>query len=108
MSKILVQGRDIEVTESLENHVQEQFSKALAHFEALVVETVEVTLKVESNVNTASVHVPVAGNDIQIAENGEDMYQVITSLAHKATRKLRKIKEKANQKSGLDKRQQPE
>lgn len=108
MSKILVQGRDIEVTESLDNHIQEHFSKALAHFEALVVETVEVTLKVEGKVNTASVHIPIAGNDIQIAEDGEDMYKVLTSLAHKSTRKLRKVKEKANHKSGLDKRHQPE
>lgn len=107
MSKVLVQGIHVEVTEAIESHATEQFKKVLDHFESLVVENIEMKVEVSnhhSHINVVSVKVPVPGNDIQITEEGDDMYAVISSVAQKVHRKLRKIKEKSNSKTGHNKR----
>lgn len=109
MSKITTQGINVEVSESLNDHIQEQFSKLFALYENLIVGAVEVKIEVDKHhehLNMASVTVPVSGKNIVMDESGDDMYHVLTTLQQRVSRKLRKTKEKMNDKrGGFDKRQ---
>lgn len=107
MSKLIVQGQKVEVTEAMEAHAKEQFERVFNHFENFIVEDVTLRLGVNvhpSHITTASVLIPVRGNDISIEVTGDEMYKTITEVARKAERQLRKHKEKNNPRTGIDKR----
>ena len=107
MVKVTVQGLHLEITESLEQHVQEQVGKFVENFEAVIVEDVSVSLGVDSHhshLNTVTIKVPVKGNDVVVEGHDADMYKAITATAQKAGRSVRKIKEKAQHRKGKDKR----
>lgn len=111
MGKVLVQGINVDVTDAIESHTQDQFKKVFEHFDSLIVEQITAKLKVSthhSHINEITLQIPIPGNDITIEDSGDDMYKVISSVAQKANRKLRKVKEKMSAKSGRDKREQPE
>lgn len=106
MSKIIVQGIHVEVTDAIENHAKEQFSKVLEHFQDHISNDLIVKISVNSHhahLKTASVNIPVIGSQIVIEEVGDSMYSLITMLSNKAERQLRKVKDKKQIKSGIDK-----
>lgn len=111
MTKVTVQGIHVEVTDSIKDHVEDQFSKVLEHFEDHITGNLEVKISVNqhhAHLKSASVKVPVVGAPVHIEEEGKDMYKVLTTLADKAERQLRKLKDKKQVKGGIDKRMQEE
>lgn len=101
MSKITIQGINVEVTESLENHIEDHFSKLFSHYENLITGDIQVKIEVDKHhehLNTASVYIPLSGQDVQMDETGEDMYHILADLQQRSARKLRKIKEKSQDK----------
>ncbi len=107
MSKIIVQGIKVDVTEAIETHTKEQFSKVLEYFEDHIVGNVEVKISVSkhhAHQKTASVMIPVVKKPIVIEEDGDNMYTLISTLADKSERQLRKLKDKKQTRTGLDKR----
>lgn len=109
MGKIIVQGLNLEVTESIEAHVSEQFKKVTEHFESFIVENIVVKLEVNahpSHIKKASVKVPIRGNDISLETESDDMYKSIAELAQKTNRQLRKHKEKVKGRQTYNKRQE--
>lgn len=107
MTKIKVQGLNVEVTEALETHTQEQLGKLIANFESIIVEDITVTLDVDahhSHIQKATIKVPVRGNDVVVDDQESDMYKAITSATQKAIRSVRKVKEKSQHKKGGNKR----
>lgn len=103
MAKVIVQGINLEVTDALKTQCQDHFGKVIDSFENFVVEDVVVRLEVEKEEQKASVTIPVKGNDIVITTSSSDMYATISELASKASRQLRKHKEKAQARGTKDK-----
>lgn len=102
MTNIVTQGVHIEITPAMYNHVQEQFSYLLEHFESLIVKNIEVNLDVDSKhtkkISFVKATIPLKGNVIFVEEKGSDMYSVISKAVEKATKQLSVIKNKHNKK----------
>ena len=98
MLKMVVQGRNIDVTDSIHGYVQEKIEKAVAHFSHLASE-VDINLSVErnpriSNNHSAEVTIYANGKVIRAQESSANMYASIDRVADKISRQLRKFKER--------------
>lgn len=96
--KLLIQGNNIEVTESIHNYVEEKLEKAVKHFQNLATK-VDVHLSVArnariSNKHKAEVTVYANGTIIRAQEHSENLYASIDLVSDKITRQLRKYKER--------------
>ena len=96
--KLLIQGNNIEVTESIHDYVEEKLEKAVKHFQNLATK-VDVHLSVArnariSNKHKAEVTVYANGTIIRAQENSESLYASIDLVSDKITRQLRKYKER--------------
>ncbi|MEM8643103.1 MAG: ribosome-associated translation inhibitor RaiA [Cyanobacteria bacterium P01_G01_bin.54] len=101
--KLLIQGNNIEVTESIHHYVQQKLAKAVKHFQHLTT-TIDVHLSVGRNPRVSKSHqaevtVHANGTVIRAQEQSEDLYASIDLVADKITRQLRKYKEKHLHKS---------
>ncbi|MBF2058605.1 MAG: ribosome-associated translation inhibitor RaiA [Cyanobacterium sp. T60_A2020_053] len=96
--KLLIQGNNIEVTESIHDYVEEKLEKAVKHYQN-VAGKVDVHLSVErnariSNKHKAEVTVYANGTIIRAQENSESLYASIDLVSDKISRQLRKYKER--------------
>ncbi|VEP12942.1 Ribosome hibernation promotion factor [Hyella patelloides LEGE 07179] len=96
--KLLIQGNNIEVTDAINNHVQQKVEKAVRHFHNLTTK-VDVHLSVASHnrandTHQAEVTVYANGTVIRAQESSENLYASIDMVADKIARQLRKYKEK--------------
>lgn len=96
--KLLIQGNNIVVTESIHDYVQQKLEKAVKHFQHITTK-VDVHLSVASNSRvskrqSAEVTVYANGTVIRAQEGSEDLYASIDLVADKISRQLRKYKEK--------------
>lgn len=96
--KLLIQGNNILVTESIHDYVQEKLEKAVKHFQSITTK-VDVHLSVErndriSNKHKAEVTVYANGTVIRAQEGSENLYASIDLVSDKIARQLRKYKEK--------------
>ncbi len=100
--KLVIQGKNIEITDAIREYVHEKVEKAVSHFESLTTE-VDVNLSVARNprINTkqtAEVTIYANGTVIRSEESSGDLYASIDLVADKIARQLRKYKEKRNHK----------
>ena len=96
--KLVIQGKNIEVTGAIREYVEQKIEKAVSHFQALTTE-VDVHLSVARNPRIASsqsaeVTVYANGSVIRAEEKSENLYASIDLVADKIARKLRKFKER--------------
>jgi putative sigma-54 modulation protein len=96
--KLVVQGKNIEITDAIRTHVHQKLEKATAHFQTLI-NKVDVNLSVETNPRIApsqAVEVTLYLNNavVRAEESSESLYTSIDLVANKITRQLRKFKEK--------------
>lgn len=96
--KFLIQGNNIEVTESIHDYVEEKLEKAVKHFQNLATK-VDVHLSVArnariSNKHKAEVTVYANGTVIRAQEHSENLYASIDLVSDKIARQLRKYKER--------------
>ena len=96
--KLVIQGKNIEITDAIRSHVEQKISKATAHFQTLI-NKVDVNLSVENNPRIApkqSTEVTIFLNNtvVRAEESSENMYATIDMVTDKITRQLRKYKEK--------------
>lgn len=96
--KLLIQGNNIDVTESIHDYVEEKLEKAVKHFQNLATK-VDVHLSVArnariSNKHKAEVTVYANGTIIRAQEHSENLYASIDLVSDKITRQLRKYKER--------------
>lgn len=96
--KLVIQGKNIEITEAIHDYVLQKIEKAVSHFQALITE-IDVHLSVARNprINpkqTAEVTVYANGTVIRAEESSENLYASIDLVADKIARQLRKYKEK--------------
>ncbi|KAA6428717.1 MAG: 30S ribosomal [Trebouxia sp. A1-2] len=100
--KMVVQGRQIELTPSIKQYAEEKVGKAVSHFEGAVKE-VDVTLSVSGGDaghgkrrQRTEITLYTLRNGIVRAEDVEEnMYASIDLVCDRLTRKLRKVKDKA-------------
>lgn len=104
--KLVIQGKNIEITEAIREYVHQKIEKAVNHFQNLTTE-VDVHLSVARNprINskqTAEVTIYANGAVIRAQEGSEDLYASIDMVADKIQRQLRKYKEKLQHKKTHD------
>ncbi len=96
--KLVIQGKNIEITEAIRSYVDQKISKAVNHFRHLTNE-VDVNLSVAKNgrvspKQSAEVTLYINGAVVRAEESSENLYASIDLVANKITRQLRKYKEK--------------
>jgi putative sigma-54 modulation protein len=96
--KLVIQGKNIDITEAIREYVHQKIEKAVSHFQTMTTE-VDVHLSVAKNprINskqTAEVTIYANGTVIRAQEGSEDLYASIDLVADKIHRQLRKYKEK--------------
>ncbi|MDJ1183477.1 ribosome hibernation-promoting factor, HPF/YfiA family [Roseofilum casamattae] len=96
--KLVIQGKNIEITDAIREYVHQKVEKAVSHFSNLTTE-VDINLSVARNprINpkqTAEVTIYANGTVIRSEESSEDLYASIDLVADKIARRLRKYKEK--------------
>jgi putative sigma-54 modulation protein len=98
--KLVIHGRNIEITDAIREHVEQKILKAVSHFKHLTNE-VDVHLSVARNHRiganqSAEVTLFVDGAVVRAQESSENLYASIDLVADKISRQLRKFKEKRN------------
>ena len=101
--KLVIQGKNIEITDAIREYVNQKIEKAVNHFQSLTTE-VDVHLSVARNprINpkqTAEVTIYANGTVVRAEESSENLYASIDLVANKITRQLRKYKEKRQEKN---------
>jgi putative sigma-54 modulation protein len=100
--KLVIQGKNIEITDAIREYVTQKIEKAVNHFQNLITE-VDVHLSVARNprINSkqvAEVTIYVNGSVVRAEEGSENLYASIDLVADKISRQLRKYKEKRSEK----------
>lgn len=100
--KLVIQGKNIEITDSIRDYVNQKIDKAVTHYQALTTE-VDVNLSIARNPRisskqTAEVTIYVNGSVVRAEESSENLYASIDLVADKIARNLRKYKEKRAEK----------
>jgi putative sigma-54 modulation protein len=96
--KLVIQGKNIEITEAIREYVNQKIEKAVSHFQNLTTE-VDVHLSVARNPRItprqiAEVTIYANGAVVRAEEGSESLYASIDLVADKISRQLRKYKEK--------------
>lgn len=97
--KIIIQGKNIEVTDAIRDYVTQKIEKAVTHFHHLF-NDVNIDLSVEKNPRispskqVAEVTIYVNGSVVRAQEGSDNLYVSIDLVADKISRQLRKYKER--------------
>jgi putative sigma-54 modulation protein len=104
--KLVIHGKNIEITDAIREYVQNKIEKAVSHFQTITNE-VDVHLSVARNprINprqAAEVTIYANKTVIRAEESSESLYASIDLVADKISRQLRKYKERLqNKKSSV-------
>lgn len=90
--QVSISGHQLDITESLHNHVSEKVEKIIRHFDHVT--NTHVVLHVEKTRHIAEATINAKGAMIHASSTAEDMYTAIDSMAHKLDRQVLKHKEK--------------
>ena len=97
--KILIHGRNLELTGALKEYTETKIEKATHHYKDIVKEA-DIHLSIEKNprvsFQTAEVTIFANGTVIRAEEKTENLYSSIDLVSNKLCRKLRKYKERNN------------
>jgi putative sigma-54 modulation protein len=101
--KLVIHGKNIEITDSLRDYVSQKLEKAVSHFQSMTIE-VDVHLSVARNPRiaakqTAEVTIYLNGAVVRAEESSESLYASLDLVADKIARKLRQYKEKRQDKN---------
>jgi putative sigma-54 modulation protein len=96
--KLVLQSKNIEITDAIRDYVNQKIEKAVSHFEQLTT-SVDVNLSVAKNPRIAAsqvaeVTIYANGATIRAEEASEHLYASIDLVADKISRQLRKYKER--------------
>ena len=97
--KILIHGKNLELTGALKEYTEAKIEKATHHYKDIVKEA-DIHLSIEKNprvsFQTAEVTIFSNGTIIRAEEKTENLYSSIDLVSNKLCRKLRKYKERNN------------
>ena len=91
---IIIQNRNFDHTESLDEFVRNKFTKIERHNN--YIEKIEIILSVDKLQNRAEAKVHIKNHDIFADSSTDNMYTSIDKLMHKIDKLLIKYKEKNN------------
>ncbi|MFQ5444201.1 MAG: ribosome hibernation-promoting factor, HPF/YfiA family [Nitrospinales bacterium] len=91
--KLTVTGRNIEITEAIENHLHKKMEKTLREFGEKA--DVHVALAVEKHRHFAEVTVKSKGFTVHSEEETSDLYASMDNALDKIEKQLRKHKERS-------------
>ena len=95
--KLLIHGRNLEITQAISDYTRDKLNRAVAKFEGLISEA-DVHLSVARNPSvqqqTAEVTVFANGVVIRAEERSENLYASIDLVSSKLSRQLRRYKER--------------
>tara|TARA_B100001287_G_scaffold245404_1_gene222646 strand:- start:596 stop:1180 length:585 start_codon:yes stop_codon:yes gene_type:complete len=95
--KILIHGKNIELTGALKNYTESKIIKATHHYKDIVKEA-DIHLSIEKNkrisFQSAEVTIFANGTIIRAEEKSENLYSSIDLVSNKLCRQLRKYKER--------------
>ena len=95
--KILIHGKNLELTGALKEYTESKIEKATHHYKDIVKEA-DIHLSIEKNprvsFQTAEVTIFANGTIIRAEEKTENLYSSIDLVSNKLCRKLRKYKER--------------
>jgi putative sigma-54 modulation protein len=96
--KLVLQSKNIEITDAIRDYVNQKIEKAVSHFEQITT-GVDVNLSVAKNPRIAAsqvaeVTIYANGTTIRAEEASEHLYASIDLVADKISRQLRKYKER--------------
>lgn len=100
--KLVIQGKNIELTDAIRSYVTQKIEKATAHFKTSI-HKVDVNLSVENNPRigpkqSTEVTLYLDNSVVRAEESRENLYASIDVVTDKITRQLRKYKDKRLQK----------
>ncbi|NLZ93897.1 MAG: ribosome-associated translation inhibitor RaiA [Firmicutes bacterium] len=95
--KLLVRGRNIEVTDALKNYAEKKLSRIDKYFTFDA--EAQVTMTVERGIHKVEVTAGINGMILRAEEATEDMYASIDQVVDKLERQLRKYKTRINRKA---------
>jgi putative sigma-54 modulation protein len=102
LMKLLIHGRNLEVTPAIREYTETKLSRAINHFEGLVKEA-DVHLSVARNPRvpqqTAEVTMFANGTVIRAQERSDNLYASIDLVASKLTRQLNRFRERQHERS---------
>ena len=98
MTKLVIQGKNIDVTNAIRDYINEKIERAVGHF-TQIADEVDISLSVARNPRisasqSAEVTLYANGTVIRAEESTENMYASIDKVADKLSRQLRKFKER--------------
>ena len=97
--KILIHGKNLELTGALKEYTEAKIEEATHHYKDIVKEA-DIHLSIEKNprvsFQTAEVTIFANGTVIRAEEKTENLYSSIDLVSNKLCRKLRKYKERNN------------
>ena len=95
--KILIHGKNLELTGALKEYTEAKIEKATHHYKDIVKEA-DIHLSIEKNprvsLQTAEVTIFANGSIIRAEEKTDNLYSSIDLVSNKLCRKLRKYKER--------------
>jgi putative sigma-54 modulation protein len=97
--KLVIQGKNLEITEAIRTYVSQKIEKAISHFQTSITE-VDVNLSVARNprINpakqSAEVTIYVNRAVVRAEESSENLYASIDLVTDKISRQLKRYKEK--------------
>ena len=96
--KLVLQSKNIEITDAIRDYVSQKIEKAASHFESIIT-GIDVNLSVAKNpriaaAQVAEVTIYANGATIRAEEASEHLYASIDLVADKICRQLRKYKER--------------
>ena len=95
--KLLIHGRNLELTSSIQEYTETKLLKAMQHYEGVVKEAdVHLSISKSKKINTQVAEVTVFANGtiIRAEERSENLYSSIDLVADKISRQLKKYKER--------------
>jgi len=97
--KYIIRGKNIEVTEAINEYVKKKINKLERYFHKEVTSDVHVNLSVYNNEQRIEVTIPMPGLVLRGEEHHVDLYAAIDLVVDKLERQIRKYKTKVNRKS---------
>ena len=95
--KLIMRGKNIEVTDALKNHVEKKIGKIDKYFDFDTV--AHVTLNVERDLHKVEVTADINGMILRAEEGTADMYASIDLVVDKLERQIAKFKTRINRKA---------
>ena len=90
--KIIITGRNVDLTDAVKNRVNEKLSKLDKFFTNET--TATVVLKKENGKDVAEINIPVKGNLLRVSEKQENLFASIDTAADKIERQIKKYRTK--------------